>query len=302
MSYVSSLIEGTGLTFAAAGAVAAPPPPPDEAAPEAETLLQASTSEPAPREVNPLRDTEAVSTGRPLPAAEAAAAAAAAETPPAGAQPASFPPVPDAFAAPALTSTAEREALAMQAGEEPGRQPLASLGDTGVAVPSQLSQPPASSVPVDDTVGAAPAAATSETPLASSPAATPRREPPLPAGDPRPVFETLAVVRAWVAVTPAPDEAPLDAGETIVLPERAPEPQARPSAAAPRLASPSRFEAPPDAAEARNVTLSIGAIELTVEEPPPASAVAPPPAPSPVESEGAAVRLRRHYYNGWGGL
>jgi len=98
------------------------------------------------------------------------------------------------------------------------------------------------------------------------------------------------------------DEAPLDAGETIVLPERAPEPQARPSAAAPRLASPSRFEAPPDAAEARNVTLSIGAIELTVEEPPPASAVAPPPAPSPVESEGAAVRLRRHYYNGWGGL
>jgi hypothetical protein len=110
---------------------------------------------------------------------------------------------------------------------------------------------------------------------------------------------TLAAVRAWVAVTPAPDEAPPEPRETAFLQEP-PERLGPESGPAVPPESPPRLEAPADASEARNVTLSIGAIEVTVEEAAPVAPV-PPPAPKPAEADDAAVRLRRHFYNGWGG-
>lgn len=183
---------------------------------------------------------------------------------------------------------------------------LTSPTQTRPVPASPIGEGPADEVPpssVDDRSDAAPRAPQTTSPPTE---ATPAER----------VLRTLAAVRDWTASTPSPDErlaetpgvgqeATLTAdrgrdapAEVVATP---PEPSLRPGPS-------TRFPAPPpapasDDADVVNLSVSIGAIELTIDGsqspepvPPGEMAGAAPPVPD------AAARMRRHFYRqpiGW---
>jgi hypothetical protein len=128
-------------------------------------------------------------------------------------------------------------------------------------------------------------------PVPDRAAELPREAPPAP---PQIVLERVAEVVAWVAAGSEPVEEPTPPSEQADSPAPAPH-AARPAQAAP---SPTAAAHREPRADAYDLTVSVGTIELTVEEPPgPAVAAtqAPPARPAPPTLQGRAPALTRHY-------
>ncbi|OAN36776.1 hypothetical protein [Mycolicibacterium iranicum] len=119
-------------------------------------------------------------------------------------------------------------------------------------------------------------------------------------------LETVAALRAWAAAAP----------ESVAQSTTVYSTASAPSAIHAAVATTGERDWPTSRAElsagvtyaaapqAENLSLSIGAIELTVEAPQQPSAPAPPPSPAGVSDssgEGVSRQLRRHYVNWLGG-
>jgi hypothetical protein len=301
MSYLSRLIEETGLR------------PSREAG---SPITRADAPAPPVATVEPLETDESREVRADVPPAA---------PPPTRAVPSPPPAVARGDAAPSARPAPPPEALAPQGDDafharepasppQPARvtpaPPRPALALTTETVTARV---PETTLPADE------APSTSAPPRPGSiDVRTPSRKTPLGGMPPPPphdpaarVLETIAAVHAWVAAGPtpdggrdspaAPDSRPATAAGTAFDFTRPPEQEPSARSGTP----PDEAPRPPEPA-VQNVSLSIGAIELTVEAPAGPPVPSPPPA-APVRAaepaaDGVAQRLRRHYVNWLGGL
>lgn len=290
MSYLSRLMQETGLSPTRHAPVARPAPGVDTVVLEIDDSVDT-----ARREVESVgtsrRDVESVDTSR----RDVESAVSQAKRPPqlAAAEQPVHPPVPWARQ-PAFDTSALRL--------DHVPPPIETAPDQATSEPPMASEPPMVPEP-------APQAAVEGIEIETRVEQTVAELAPSPTGEGNIAlhgFRTIEDVRHWVAsgpqaagvTEPSSGVTPLEALASDVEPLPAREP--------PRARSRPPMEPRPDPLpDVHDVTLSIGRIDVTVEAPaappPPAPVQAPSPSSETASSDTAVQRLRRHYVNWPGG-